>query len=71
MNADSFTGQHRFIDVPASGSLITNLKYGKLEEPLHSGKYVLVVANCNDDGRNVTITGEYIWKSEHGFLPGK
>jgi len=70
VNADSFTGQHRFIDVPASGALITNLKYGKLEEPLYSGKYVLVVANCNDDGRDVTITGDYVWKSVHGFLPG-
>ena len=36
-----------------------------------TGKYVLVVSNCNDIiGRNLTVSGDYIWKSVHGYLPG-
>lgn len=36
-----------------------------------TGKYVLVVANCNDEmGRNLTVSGDYVWKSTHGYLPG-
>mmetsp|Transcript_24166 Transcript_24166/g.50613 ORF Transcript_24166/g.50613 Transcript_24166/m.50613 type:complete len:325 (+) Transcript_24166:402-1376(+) len=29
------------------------------------------MSNCNDlIGRNLTVSGEYFWKSSHGYLPG-
>jgi hypothetical protein len=56
--------------VPASGKLETTVKYGKLEEPDDSGKYILIIANCNDEGRDVMVNGKYTWESKHGFLPG-
>lgn len=70
VNSTLFEGQHRFIDVPATGSLEASVHYAKLEEPTISGKYVLVIANCNDEGRDVFVNGKYIWKSVHGYLPG-
>lgn len=70
VNGEFFKGKHRFIDVPSTGDFSTNLKYGKLEEPVNSGKFAFVVANCNDEGRDVMASGDYTWKSAHGYLPG-
>ena len=47
------------------------MKYGRLEEPQETGKYVLVIANCNDEGRDVLASGTYSWVSKHGYLPGE
>mmetsp|Transcript_493 Transcript_493/g.847 ORF Transcript_493/g.847 Transcript_493/m.847 type:complete len:512 (+) Transcript_493:238-1773(+) len=74
VDPDKFKGQHTFLGVPPSGDWRTNVKRGRfdLKERVDgSGKYALVVANCNDlFGRNLTITGQYTWKSVHGYLPG-
>eukprot|EP00578_Thalassiosira_sp_NH16_P001267 CAMPEP_0181132464 /NCGR_PEP_ID=MMETSP1071-20121207/31007_1 /TAXON_ID=35127 /ORGANISM="Thalassiosira sp., Strain NH16" /LENGTH=562 /DNA_ID=CAMNT_0023218795 /DNA_START=41 /DNA_END=1729 /DNA_ORIENTATION=- len=76
VDPDKFKGEHRFLGVPASGDWHRNvklgmfdLKEGKGEDS--TGKYVLVMSNCNDIiGRNLTVTGDYVWKSVHGYLPG-
>lgn len=70
VNTTLFKGQHRFIDVPASGAMSAKVHFAQLEEPEISGKYILVIANCNDEGRRVTVQGHYTWKSVHGYLPG-
>jgi hypothetical protein len=70
VNSTAFKGQHRFISVPPSGKLDTTVKYGKLEEPENSGTYILIIANCNDEGRDVMVNGDYTWASRHGYLPG-
>mmetsp|Transcript_23407 Transcript_23407/g.32801 ORF Transcript_23407/g.32801 Transcript_23407/m.32801 type:complete len:621 (-) Transcript_23407:115-1977(-) len=70
VNATTFAGQHRFINVPSKGDMKSTVKYGKLEQKTDSGKYVLIVANCNDEGRDVMVNGKYSWKSKHGYLPG-
>eukprot|EP00536_Pseudo-nitzschia_multiseries_P009783 jgi/Psemu1/297355/fgenesh1_pm.283_\ len=44
--------------------------YGKFEEPEESGKYAVVFANCNDEGRPVIVEGHTEWRSKHGYLPG-
>jgi hypothetical protein len=70
VNSTYFQGQHRFINVPASGMLDASVHYAQLEEPTVSGKYILVIANCNDEGRDVLAKGKYTFKSAHGYLPG-
>ena len=73
VDPDKFNGQHRFLGVPESGDWERAVKFGMfdLKDKDESGKYVLVIANCNEDiGRNLTVTGEYVWKSAHGYLPG-
>lgn len=70
VNTTLFKGQHRFVDVPATGVMDATVHYAQLEVPTTSGKYVLVIANCNDEGRNVLVHGQYTWKSVHGYLPG-
>lgn len=72
-----FKGEHVVLPVPSSGkwkrSVMTgmfDLKNG-MNDDVGTGKYVLVVSNCNDDiGRNLTVSGQYVWKSSHGYLPG-
>ena len=60
--------------VPPQGEWRRNVQDGLFEldnkeEP--SGKYVMVVANCNEsNGRDLTVSGEYTWSSVHGYLPG-
>lgn len=74
VDPDKFQGQHKFLPVPPSGVWSRNVKFGRFdlkEGEGTSGKYVLVVTNCNDlMGRNLTVTGQYTWKSVHGYLPG-
>lgn len=70
MDAQKFKGKHRLINIPASGDYDNNLKYGRFEEKSGNGKYVVVFANCNDEGRPVIVEGHTVWKSHHGYLPG-
>lgn len=70
MDADKFLGKHRLINVPANGEYSNHMKYGRFEETEVSGKYVVLFANCNDEGRSVIVEGKTTWKSLHGYLPG-
>lgn len=75
VDPNKFKGEHRFLGVPSSGKWSRSVKEGmfdlKGDGKEGTGKYVLVVSNCNDIiGRNVTVSGEYVWKSTHGYLPG-
>jgi len=71
INSTSFMGKHRFIMVPAEGDMDPHVRYGKIDGLQESGKYVLVIANCNEEGRDVLVSGKYTWESKHGFLPGE
>lgn len=73
VDPNKFQGEHRFLGVPPDGKWQRSVKTGMfdLKKTKGTGKYVMVVANCNDlIGRNVTVTGEYVYKSSHGYLPG-
>jgi hypothetical protein len=59
------------MNVPTAGDMtLTHLKYGRFEERKDNGKYTVVFANCNDEGRTVLVTGKAKWVSKHGYLPG-
>jgi hypothetical protein len=70
MDTDKFAGKHRLINVPSTGAYDEHLKYGRFEQKAGNGKYVVIFANCNDDGRQVVVEGKTTWKSRHGYLPG-
>ena len=77
VDAHKFKGEHVVLAVPPSGKWEKSVMSGmfNLEKrgdgDVGTGKYVLVVANCNDRiGRNLTVSGQYVWKSSHGYLPG-
>lgn len=73
VDPNKFSGQHRFLGVPASGEWQRSIRDGmmSLDDKQGAGKYVLVIANCNDvTGRNLTVSGEYVIRSDHGYLPG-
>mmetsp|Transcript_276 Transcript_276/g.691 ORF Transcript_276/g.691 Transcript_276/m.691 type:complete len:550 (-) Transcript_276:214-1863(-) len=70
MDSENFVGKHRLINVPANGKYSNHLKYGLFEETVESGKYAVVFANCNGEGRRVIVEGHTIWRSKHGYLPG-
>ncbi len=62
-----FEGDHRQIQVPSDP--LTDFE---MDDPLFeikkSGDYVMVIANCNDDGLGIITLGEMEWKSKGGYL---
>lgn len=70
MSSKEFSGKHRLINIPATGELSSHLKYGRFEETERSGKFVVVFANCDGEGRPVIVEGHTVWKSLQGYLPG-
>jgi len=70
IDGTKFKGNHRFVTIPPEGVMSKQIRYGKMEET-ESGTYVVIYANCNEHGREIYVTGESVWKSKHGFLPGE
>lgn len=71
IDTDKFDGNHRFVEISQTGSVSKAIRYGKMEEHV-TGSYVVLFANCNPrDGREVAVSGETVWKSKDGFLPGE
>jgi len=65
-----FDGFHRKLQVPSKP-----LEEFSMDDPVfnveESGDYVLVIANCNDDGYGVITLGDIEWKNlGGGYLPG-
>lgn len=60
-----------YVEIPPTGQMVDGIRYGKIEEPTESGRYIVVFANCNDLGREVLVSGAAVWKSAHGYLPGE
>lgn len=71
VNNTLFKGSHRYVEIPPTGQMKDGIRYGKIEEPTKSGRYIVILANCNDQGREVLVTGSTVWKSAHGYLPGE
>jgi hypothetical protein len=73
INPSLFTGSLSSITIP--GPHVATFR-GKLDNPIvtipaeSSGRYVLIMANCNPDGRLVYVEGSYSFKSKSGYLSG-
>ena len=75
----TFKGKHKYIEIPSERDATKQMKEGLFEFENdksdgfddYTGQYVIVFANCNDQGRPVKVEGDSIWKSVHGFLPGE
>jgi hypothetical protein len=64
----SFVGKHRFSSFSSAGGKETQLEDARFEYDLadnvdESGHYIVVFANCNDQGLPVLVTGEIQWMS--------
>ncbi len=66
---NKYKGEHRYMHVSGDeeasvpSPVMTTQSQG-------TGQYTLLIANCNDFGSDVQISGEYVYKSKGGFLPG-
>jgi Lung seven transmembrane receptor len=70
LDDDKFKGERRFVKVPHEGDMEERIPYAKMEQKV-SGTIVVLFANCNEMGRELFISGEAVWKSVHGYLPGE
>jgi mannose/fructose/N-acetylgalactosamine-specific phosphotransferase system component IIC len=64
-----FRGERREISIPATGEYATELEDALFNESV-DGEYILILANCDDNGREVMTLGSMEWVSQHGYLPG-
>jgi len=66
-----FQGDHRVLAIPASGHIERTITDGRMDFKTEDGRYVMIIANCNDFGRDLEVTGSYEFVSKHGHLPGE
>lgn len=67
---EGFQGTRRSVPLPLTGNVTAIVDRGVFPVS-ESGKYVTILANCNNAGRHVQVTGTAAWKSVHGYLPGE
>ena len=65
-----FNGQRRFVEIPKTGDVTFHPNLGVVQEQV-TGTYVIVMANCDESGQKVRVSGMASWKSSHGYLPGE
>lgn len=70
IDTTKFKGSHRFVTVPREGPMSKTIRFGNIEVT-ESATYVVLYANCDENGREVRISGQSVWKSKHGYLPGE
>ncbi|KAI2490588.1 Lung seven transmembrane receptor [Fragilaria crotonensis] len=73
VDRNTFQGQMRSLDIPGPPDLVSKqiLKNPVFDIPATSGsgKYILIMANCNVNGRLVEVEGSYAFRSKAGYLP--
>jgi hypothetical protein len=69
VNKNEFAGDLRTLPFPSSGEMVESMQDAVFKQT-ESGVYVLIMANCNDDGREILTVGAMEWKSQGGNLPG-
>jgi hypothetical protein len=70
VDAKKLPGKKRQIAIDNKGNLTMAVSNGRINED-ESGNYVMIMANCNDGGRDVLVNGVAAYKSVHGYLPGE
>ena len=71
INQEKFQGDHRVLAIPASGHVERRITDGRMDFATEEGRYVMIISNCNDYGRDLQVTGSYEFVSKHGYLPGE
>jgi hypothetical protein len=69
INQTMFSGHARHVNIPQLGDVHKQIDNGTLDQHV-SGYYSIVMVNCNEAGRMVLVSGNLIWKSKDGYLPG-
>ena len=65
-----YKGQHKFLGVPGEGDFEGSIADPVMTTKSGNGQYTLLMANCNDFGRDIKISGDYVYKNKGGYLPG-
>ena len=61
IDPETFRGYHTNLMVPQNGPMPHKVRYGKVVVPAPNRNYEVMVANCNDYGRKVRLTGQVIF----------
>ena len=73
LDRGKFKGQRRSFDIPPPPNVIQNQVITdpiiKIPSGAESGAYVVLMTNCNINGRLVEVRGTYAFQSKSGFLP--
>jgi hypothetical protein len=58
LNMDLFRGRHTSLMVPSDGEMPRHVKNGSFTIPVENRNYEVMIANCNEHGRKVTLSGQ-------------
>jgi hypothetical protein len=61
LDLDVYRGYHTQLMVPQEGPMPQKVRYGKVTVPVPNRNYEVMIANCNDSGRKVQLTGQVIF----------
>jgi hypothetical protein len=66
-----FQGFHTQLMIPSEGPMPSNIKKnsGTFKVPVPDKNFNVMLANCNDNGRPVSLTGQVVFDFEENFTP--
>jgi hypothetical protein len=66
-----FQGHHTQLMVPSEDPMPSNINKsdGTFKVPVQDRNYNVILANCNDKGRPVSVTGQVVFDFEESFTP--
>ena len=71
VDKQKYDGQHKYLLVPSEGEFEYTVPPNIMGSHAGAGRYTLLMSNCDDNGRDVQLSGKVIWRSHGGgYLPG-
>lgn len=66
-----FEGYHTQLMIPSDGPMPATIKKGKaiFKVPVQDRNYNVMLANCNENGRSVSLTGQVVFDFEENLTP--
>jgi hypothetical protein len=62
---DIYKGQHASIEVPMEGPMRKHVKYGQFVAKFGGRNYEVLIANCDESGRKVSVEGQVLFDFSH------
>jgi hypothetical protein len=70
IDTNIFQGHHIQLMVPSDGPMPSHIKSnGTFKVPVQNRNYNVMLANCNDQGRSVSVTGQVVFDFDENLTP--
>jgi len=63
-----FEGYHTQLMIPSEGPMPVHIKNGKIKVPVKDRSYDILIANCNENGRHIQLTGQVVFDLDDDYI---